>query len=217
MEIIKVLKKRYSTKEFDPTKKLTEEQIEQIEDLLQLSPSSTNIQPWHFILATSDEGKKRVAKSAHDFFSFNEEKILDASVVVVFASKVDLTDDYLHHLIEKEDADGRYANKEFKEQNKAGRAIFAYMHKLDYKDFQHWTDKQVYLNLGNFLLGVAALGLDALPMEGVDLKMLDEEFGLRKKGFTSSIVVAVGYHKSTDFNKDLPKSRLFKKEIIERI
>ncbi|ONI44449.1 NAD(P)H nitroreductase [Candidatus Epulonipiscium fishelsonii] len=217
MEIIKILKKRYSTKEFDPTKKLTEEQIEQIEDLLQLSPSSTNIQPWHFILATSDDGKKRIAKAAHDFFSFNEAKILDASVVVVFASKVDLTEEYLEHVTEKEDADGRFAKKEFKEQQHIARAIFANMHKFDYKDFQHWTDKQVYLNLGNFLLGVATLGLDALPMEGVDLKLLDEEFDLRQKGFTSSIVVAVGYHKSTDFNRDLPKSRLFKKEIIEQV
>ncbi|MFI3215006.1 MAG: nitroreductase family protein [Eubacteriales bacterium] len=91
------------------------------------------------------------------------------------------------------------------------------MHKYDYKDFQHWADKQVYLNLGNFLLGVAALGLDAIAMEGLDLKVLDEEFGLREKEFTSSIVVAVGYHKESDFNKDLPKSRLSKEEIIERI
>ncbi len=43
MNIINVLESRYSTKEFDNTKKLTEEQITQIEDLLQLSPSSTNI------------------------------------------------------------------------------------------------------------------------------------------------------------------------------
>ncbi len=217
MEIIKVLKERYSTKEFDAAKKLSDEQIDHLEDLLQLSPSSTNIQPWHFILASTDEGKKRIAKSAHDFFSFNEAKILDASAVVIFASKIDLSEEFLNHISDKEESDGRFAQKEFKTQNHAARSIFANMHKLDYKDFQHWADKQVYLNLGNFLLGVASLGLDALPMEGIDLKMLDEEFNLREKGFTSSIVVSVGYHKSTDFNKNLPKSRLSKSEIIEKI
>lgn len=67
------------------------------------------------------------------------------------------------------------------------------------------------------MLGVGMLGLDAIAMEGFDLKVLDEEFKLREQGFTSSFVVAVGYHKESDFNKDLPKSRLEKSEIIERI
>jgi nitroreductase/dihydropteridine reductase len=217
MDILNALKTRYSTKEFDSTKKLSEEQISQIEDLLQLSPSSTNIQPWHFIVAATDEGKKRITKASQGFYSFNEMKTLDASAVVVFASKVDLTEEYLNHILEKEEKDGRFPQKEFKQQNHGGRSYFAKMHQYDYKDFQHWADKQVYLNLGNFLLGVAALGLDAIAMEGFDLKVLDEEFGLREKGFTSSVVVSVGYHKESDFNKDLPKSRLLKNEIIERI
>lgn len=217
MDIIKLAKERYSAKEFDNTKQLTDQQLEQIEDLLQLSPSSTNLQPWHFVIAHTQEGKERIAKGTTGFFEFNENKVLDASAVIIFASMVDLKEDYLHHLSEIEDADGRFVNKEFKEQNHGGRSIFSYMHKLDYKDFQHWADKQVYLNLGNFLLGVAGLGLDAIAMEGLDLKLLDQEFQLREKGFTSSIVVAVGYHKENDFNKTLPKSRLRKDEIIERV
>lgn len=123
----------------------------------------------------------------------------------------------LLHILEKEDNDGRFLQKKFKAQNHGGRSYFANMHKFDYKDFQHWAEKQVYLNLGNFLLGVAALGLDAVAMEGLDLKVLDEEFILREKGFISSVVVAVGYHKDSDFNKNLPKSRLSKDEIIERV
>lgn len=217
MNILEILKNRYSTKEFDNTKELTKEEIEAIEDLLQYSPSSTNIQPWHFIVATTKEGKERVTKATKGFFSFNEQKVLDASAVVIFASKVDLTDEYLNKVLEKEDNDGRFPQKEFKEQNHAGRSIFANMHKLDYKDFQHWADKQVYLNLGNFLLGTAALGLDSIAMEGLDLKVLDEEFKLREKGYTSSIVVAVGHHSDSDFNKTLPKSRLAKEDIIERV
>ncbi|WP_304158638.1 oxygen-insensitive NAD(P)H nitroreductase [Fusobacterium ulcerans] len=217
MNILNVLKTRYSTKIFDKTKKLTEEQISQLEDLLQFSPSSTNIQPWYFILTTTDEGKKRITNSTQGSYFFNEKKILDASAVIIFASQVDLTDELLNKVLEKEDADGRFLQKEFKEQNHNGRRFFANMHKFDYKDFQHWTDKQVYLNLGNFLLGVAALGLDAVPMEGFDSKVIDEEFRLRKKGYTSTIIVSVGYHSEDDFNKKLPKSRLSKKDIIERV
>ena len=54
MDIISVALKRYSTKAFDPAKKLTAEQAENLKTLLQYSPSSTNSQPWHFIVASSD-------------------------------------------------------------------------------------------------------------------------------------------------------------------
>ncbi|MNP70527.1 Oxygen-insensitive NAD(P)H nitroreductase [compost metagenome] len=58
------------------------------------------------------------------------------------------------------------------------------------------------------MLGAAALGVDATPMEGFDSKMLDAELGLRDQGFTSLVLVSLGYHSSDDFNAGLPKSRL---------
>jgi nitroreductase len=84
--------KRYSTKAFDASKTLTAEQAENLKTLLQFSPSSTNSQPWHFIVASSDEGKARVAKAASGTYVFNERKILDASHVVVFCAKTAMDD-----------------------------------------------------------------------------------------------------------------------------
>ena len=77
-------------------------------------------------------------------------------------------------------------------------------------------EKQVYLNIGNFLLGVASLGIDATPMEGIDVKALDEEFGLREKGYTSLVAVSLGYRAESDFNstEKTPKSRLPESEIF---
>lgn len=95
MDIISVALKRYSTKAFDPAKKLTAEQAENLKTLLQYSPSSTNSQPWHFIVASSDEGKARVAKAASGTYVFNERKILDASHVVVFCAKTAMDDAWL--------------------------------------------------------------------------------------------------------------------------
>lgn len=217
MDLLTTLQTRYSTKEFDPNKKISEENMEMIENLLQLSPSSTNLQPWRFIIADTQEGKERIAKGSQGFFSFNEPKVLDASAVVVFASRHQIDEDFLLKVLNKEDADGRFAEEQWKNETHGGRSIFVNFHKYDFKDVQHWAEKQLYLNLGNFLLGVAQLGIDALPMEGLDMKVLDEEFGLREKGYTSAIVVALGYRKDNDFNATLPKSRLAKEDIIERI
>lgn len=197
MDIISVALKRHSTKAFDASKKLTPEQAEQIKTLLQYSPSSTNSQPWHFIVASTEEGKARVAKSAADNYVFNERKMLDASHVVVFCAKTAM-----------EDADGRFATPEAKAANDKGRKFFADMHRKDLHDDAQWMAKQVYLNVGNFLLGVAALGLDAVPIEGFDAAILDAEFGLKEKGYTSLVVVPVGHHSVEDFNATLPKSRL---------
>lgn len=122
----------------------------------------------------------------------------------------------MQHLLKEESDDGRYPNDEVKQMVYGARNLFADIHKYDLKDFQHWIEKQVYLNIGNFLLGVASLGIDALPMEGVDLKAIDEEFGLREKGLTSIAVVALGYRTESDFNAPnvTPKSRLTEDEII---
>ena len=38
--------------------------METLENLLRFSPSSTNLQPWHFIVAGTAEGKERVANAA---------------------------------------------------------------------------------------------------------------------------------------------------------
>ena len=72
-------------------------------------------------------------------------------------------------------------------------------------------------NVGNFLLGVAAMGLDAVPIEGVDFAILDEEFDLKAQGYTSLVVVPVGHHSVEDFNATLPKSRLPQSTTITEI
>ena len=71
MDIVSVALARYSTKAFDASKKLTAEQAANLKTLLRYSPSSTNSQPWHFIVASTDEGKARVAKAAACGYVFN--------------------------------------------------------------------------------------------------------------------------------------------------
>lgn len=214
MDLKPILNFRYSTKEFDPSRKISESDFDQIKALLQLSPSSTNLQPWHFIVAHTASGKERIAKGAEGFFQFNKNKILDASHVVVFASRLDADESYMQRLLDQEAQDGRFPNEEVKQTVFNARNLFANIHRYELKDLQHWLEKQVYLNMGNLLLGVAALGIDAVPMEGVDLKAIDEEFDLRSKGYTSIGVVSLGYRKESDFNAKTPKSRLPQEEIL---
>ena len=149
-----------------------------------------------------------MAKSAAGTYVFNERKILDASHVVVFCAKTAMDDAWLQRVVDQEEADGRFANAEAKASNHKGRTFFADIHRKELHDDAQWMAKQTYLNVGNFLLGVAAMGLDAVPIEGVDFAILDAEFGLKEQGYTSLVVVPVGHHSAEDFNAALPKSRL---------
>lgn len=217
MSLTDSLNNRYSTKSFDKEKKIPVADWNQIEDALQLAPSSTNLQPWHMIIATTEEGKQRLAKGTEGGFSFNTAKVLDASHVVLFCSKVDADEAYLQKLSEKEDADGRYSDEESKQMMHKGRNMFVNLHKDNAKDLNQWLEKQVYINVGGALLGAAVLGIDTVAMEGIDVQKLDADFGLTEKGLTASVMVSFGYRTSEDFNATLPKSRLEKKDIFTKI
>ncbi|WP_158849686.1 oxygen-insensitive NAD(P)H nitroreductase [Algibacter sp. L1A34] len=219
MNLQEILNWRYTTKEYDTTKKISDADMAEVKNLLRMSPSSVNLQPWHFIVAETKEGKARIAKGTQGFFSFNEPKVTNASAVVLFCSKIDADEDYFKHIADTDDKNGRFPNEDIKNGFLGAVKAFAGIHKYDLKDLQHWMEKQVYLNIGSFLLGVASLGIDATPMEGIDVKALDEEFGLREKGYTSLVAVSLGYRAESDFNspEKTPKSRLAVSEIFTEI
>ena len=207
---------RYSTKEFDANKKISAADFQSLKDILRLSPSSTNIQPWHFVIADDEAGKARIAKGTQGMFDFNTAKVKDASHVIIFCSRIYANDEFLHEVLDKEDADGRFAEPKFKEQMHQVRKMFLDIRRYEQKDEPHWLVEQVYLNMGALLLGAATLGIDAVPMEGADLKALDEEFDLRSKDYTAVAVISLGYRSEDDFNADLPKSRLSEASIITK-
>lgn len=217
MNPAEIAKSRYATKKFDPEKVIPDEDFEQIKTLLRYSASSVNSQPWHFIIADSVEAKRRFTKATQPPYNANESKILDASHVILFCAKTDFSDDYIQKITDQEDSDGRFPQAEAKEMAMKVRTFYADLHRKTFTDTQCWTQKQVYLNIGTILLGAGALGIDAVPIEGVDLEALNEEFNLANKGLTAVAVVALGYRHPEDFNASLPKSRLPEEEVFSFI
>jgi nitroreductase/dihydropteridine reductase len=215
--ILTAAQQRYTTKAFDATKRISDAQMAEIEELLRLSPSSINSQPWHFVIAGTPEGKALVAKGTEGAYASNAPKVLNASHVVVLCTRMDLGAEHLQRVVDQEDVDGRIANEAAKLATYKGRSFFLNLHRFQHRDLQHWADKQVYLALGTLLLGVAAMGIDACPIEGFDNGLLDDALGLREQGLSSTVVVALGYRSETDANSKLPKSRFAAERVITRI
>ncbi|MGE7991900.1 oxygen-insensitive NAD(P)H nitroreductase [Pseudomonas sp. NPDC089554] len=207
MDTVTLAKRRYTTKAYDASRKIPQETIDALLEQLRHSPSSVNSQPWHFIVAQSDEGKARLAK-ATEAFAYNTSKILNASHVIVFATRTDMTEAHLEAVLAQEGADGRFRDEPGRVMQDQTRRSYVNLHRFDQKDLQHWMEKQTYLALGTALLGAVAHGLDATPIEGFDAKALDAELGLREQGFTSVVLLSLGYRSQEDFNAGLSKSRL---------
>lgn len=216
--IVASAKSRYTTKEYDADQALSDEHLAKLRELLQFSPSSTNVQPWHFVFATTPEGKARVAKGTEGPYSFNTPKILNAGAAIVFAARTELTDDFLARVLEVEGEDGRFAAdpEAIAKQTDEVRKMFVNLNR-EAGVLAEWNARQTYLNIGQFMLGAAALGLDTTPMEGIDTAALDKEFGFAEKGLKSLCIVSVGYRADGDFNAALPKSRLPLEDILTEI
>ena len=206
-DILPFARVRYTAKAYDPARKIPAPVIEQLRELLRLTPSSVNSQPWHFVIASTDEGKSRIARATHGPYAYNAPKILNASHVFVLCTRHTLTDAHIDAVIEQEARDGRYPNPQARQTRRESLFGYADAHRYTRRDAQAWMEKQTYIALGTLLLGAAALELDATPMEGFDNAVLDHELGLPAKGWISTAVVSLGYHGADDFNASLPKSR----------
>src|SRR6187397_748528 len=86
MNILELIQKRYSAKQYNSDKAIPQEKIADLKEILRLTPSSINIQPWKFTFVQNPEIKAQLASvSMH-----NTEKINQAQLLVVFSVADDL-------------------------------------------------------------------------------------------------------------------------------
>lgn len=208
MDIARVARTRYTTKAFDPTRRIPEPLVEQLRVVLRNAPSSVNSQPWHFFVAGTPEGREKIARAMHGPFAYNDPKVRNASHVVVLCARRTLDDAHLDAVIRQEQADGRFVTPEAMATQNKSRHFYVNLHQTEWNDERRWIERQVYLALGALLLAAGALDIDACAMEGFDTEVLDRELGLSERGLNGLVVVALGYRGEGDFNAGLPKSRL---------
>lgn len=208
MDISAIALSRHTCKAYDPTRSIAPADIAALKTLLRHAPSSVNSQPWHFIVASTAEGKARIASStAQAPFAANTPKIRMASHALVCCARTTFDDARIEAITDREDRDGRFPTADARAAQLKGRSFYVNLHRHDLQDTQHWMEKQVYLAVGTLLLGAASLGIDATPIEGFDRRRLDDELKLHEQGLTSVVLVALGYRSAEDFNATLPKSR----------
>src|SRR5271170_2770937 len=86
-QILEQLNWRYATKQFNPQQKINADDWATLEEVLRLSPSSGGLQPWKFVVITDPAMRAKLLPA-----SYGQKQISDASHLVVFAAKNNLSE-----------------------------------------------------------------------------------------------------------------------------
>lgn len=206
MKQVEALQWRYATKEFDPNKKLTKQQLEEVMEVLRLTPSSFGLQPWKFYII-EDQGLKEELLP----HSFNQHQVVDSSHMVVIAARNEMVEqdifDYMDNMsqargVSREDLKGFES------------MLLGFMGSKSQEELVSWADKQCYIALGNLLTAVANMGIDACPMEGFDKAKYNEILGLTKEGYHAVVTCPLGFRKEEDKYAHMPKVRFERERVV---
>ena len=190
---------RYTTQKYAVDRKISNADIEDLKDILKLSPSSINSQPWLFTFISNAQVKNDLADASYS----NAPKIKNASHLVVF-SVMDNLDEFEKRV----------------EENLLENSIKFYKQYIKTQSKEktvNWLSHQVYITLGFFLAACATMEIDSTPMEGIDVAKYKNILNIKDHKVLFS--VAIGYrdeHDNTQPNR-IGKSRLAADTVIQSI
>jgi len=196
MDIIKLLQSRYTTKVYEQSFRLSEEQLATIKEILRLSPSSINSQPWAFELIEDEALKSVLAEESRS----NLERVKQASLLIVFYTYRDV-ETFIKERIDTQETPAQ-----------AQTYFHNYVASQGSEAIQAWQTHQVYIALGVLLTSLASMGLDSTPMEGIDVDKYDKILGREK--YRPVLAVLVGRHAEDDFNHPSRKNKQRRNDVI---
>lgn len=206
---------RHACKEFDPTKKITDEDFNYILNVGRLSPSSFGFEPWKFLVIQSDEKRKKIKEAC---WGAQGQLPTCSHFVFILAKKsyfMRHDRDYIFHImkdIKKLPDDIIKMRKNFYEK----------FQEIDFKltvserAMTDWACKQTYIALANMMSAAAFIGIDSCPMEGFNpeeiSKILENHFQVDPSKYFPSVMVAFGYRKN---EVSFEKTRQDLEDIVE--
>ena len=200
MDIIDKLKRRYATKKFDSTKKLSSKKLNILKEAFNLTATSFGLQTIKMIVV--EDKNLRTPLVQH---SYNQTQVSEASHLLVIC---------IQEHINTDDINKHYKNIKTV-RNTSNEILDPYRHDLikmmegkTKEAQQQWSKNQAYIALGNLMTVCAIEDIDACPMEGFIPKEYDKVLNLTEKGLKSVLLLPVGYRAEDDMFADFKKVRM---------
>ncbi|MBS2096765.1 nitroreductase family protein [Carboxylicivirga linearis] len=207
MSLIENLQWRHAVKAFDPSKKVSEENIEAIIEAARLAPTSSGLQQFNVIKVSNQEIKEKLVAGA-----LNPESMKDCSHILVFAAWDTYTAERIDKVYDFTTDERGLPRGRFSSYTDKLKEL--YLNQPDEVNFAH-TARQTYIALGLALAQAAELKVDTCPAEGFDNTVVDEVLGLEQYGLKSVSLIYVGYaDEEKDWVRNMKKVRIPRNEFV---
>ncbi len=197
---------RYSTKLFEPYRMINDRDLQELKNSLMLAPSSLGIQPWKFLIITDKELRERIRA-----VSWSQPQVTDASHLIVLCAIKRLDEKHIKKYI-NQIAEVREISPESLEQFED--LIRVHISKMTKEELLTWCKKQVYTALGFLLYECAERKIDSCPIEGFNVKKVDEILDLDKQNLTAVVMCPVGYRAHDDKYAQFKKVRFYEGDLF---
>ena len=197
--IIDAFNYRHACKEFNPEKKIADQDFNFILNTGRLSPSSFGFEPWKFLVVQNRDlreklkehtwgGKKQIPTSSHllvilarkGYFMKYDSQYLKDIMKNVKKMPEDVINARIGYIENFQRNDFKLLESE--------RAIF------------DWACRQTYISLANMMTAASMIGIDSCPMEGFHAEKIDavlkKDLGIDTEKFGIACMVAFGYRKT---------------------
>lgn len=185
MSLIEDLHWRHAVKAYDPTKKLSQEDLMKIVEAARLAPTSSGLQQFRLVVVGDQDLKEKMVAGA-----LNPDCMRECSHVIVFAAWDEYTPERIDAIYDLTTDERGLVRGRFKRYTDMLKEKFGEMDKEE--QYQHAAN-QAYIALGMALAQAAELRIDSTPIGGFDPKLVDELLDLPSKGLRSVCLLYLGY------------------------
>ncbi|ADO57846.1 nitroreductase family protein [Paenibacillus polymyxa] len=187
---------RRSVKVYDPSVKISREEMTEILTEATRAPSSINLQPWRFLVIDSPEGKATLAPLAR----FNQRQVETSSAVIAVFGDLNNFDNF--EQIFGEAVELGYMPQDIKEmQQEKVTAHFAALDPVVNRETVLIDGGLVSMQL---MLVARAHGYDTNAIGGYEKDQIAEAFGLDKDRYVPIMLISMG----KGINEGHPSTRL---------
>lgn len=209
MNLLENLKWRYATKKFDSSKVVSETDLEQLKEAVQLSVSSYGLQLYKVLIVKDKELRTQLKEAA-----WNQSQLTDASHVFVFCNYTQRKNEHIDGYIQ---ASSKIQETSLEKLEGYGDFIKESLSKKSDEEWLDWSEKQTYLALANLLTACAELKIDSCPMEGFEQEKFNQILGLKERGLNATLIAPIGYRSTEDHTQFRQKVRKPKEVLFEEM
>ena len=186
MDTLENLKGRRAINFFDPDKKIPDEKLKELLNIANLSPSSSNLQPWGIIVVTDPDKKKLLRECA-----FNQPKVEEASAVFIIIADPGALEENINKVLHRAAELGYITEDAIEKQRQGPFNMYGEKFSLKRKMF---AVKNAALFGMSIMFAARGMGYETHPMDGFNEDKIKEKFNIGEDKIIP-MLIAIGYLK----------------------